>query len=72
MFLLTNLKIGWRLAVSFGSLLFCLLLVGVIGVNRMGTINAQVERMAQSDAPMLDASSQLEIETHANAERLRR
>ena len=43
--MLTNLKIGTRLSVGFGLILALLLLIAGVGINRMGSIAADTERI---------------------------
>jgi methyl-accepting chemotaxis protein len=43
--MLTNLKIGTRLTVSFGLLLALLLVIAGVGINRMSSIAADTERI---------------------------
>ncbi len=43
--MLTNLKIGTRLAVGFGLILALLLLIAGVGLNRMGSIAADTEKI---------------------------
>jgi methyl-accepting chemotaxis protein len=43
--MLTNLKIGTRLTVGFGLILALLLVIAGVGINRMGSIAADTERI---------------------------
>lgn len=63
--MLTNLRIGTRLAVGFGLILALLLAIAGVGINRMGSIAADTERIVThcnlQNNPARDMSEQIQI-----------
>jgi methyl-accepting chemotaxis protein len=59
----SNFKVGIRLGVGFGVLLAASILVGAIGLARLGTLNGDMERLATRD--WVNARLSMEVDAHA-------
>jgi len=46
-----NLKLGLKLAIGFGAVVVLLILVGVIGIMRVGQLNAEIDNMVNDKYP---------------------